>query len=89
MNEQDKKNIKQHNGREVNRANQDFQHVIGYSKSNDEYQLWTKCQGYWDNYIEVAEWTTVKWSKERKGIYLKFQQTKWSHQILWEIIKIS
>ena len=47
------KNSGQETRREVNRANQDFQYAIGYSKSNNECQLWVKCQGHWDNYIEL------------------------------------
>lgn len=65
-------------GREIIKTSQDFQHVIRYSKSNDECQLRTECQGHWDNYIEVAEWTTIEWPKERKGVCWKFQETKWS-----------
>ena len=64
-----KKDFGQQTGREVNKANQDFQHVIGYSKSNDEFQLWIECQENWDNNIETTEWAIVEWSKKGKGIY--------------------
>ena len=47
-------------GREVNRASQDFQHAIGYSKSNYECQILTECQRHWDKYIKILEWIMRK-----------------------------
>ena len=86
--EEDNFFFEQMTGREVNIAKQDFQHANWYYKSNYECQLWVKCQGHWDNYIEVVEWTIVEWPKKGKIIWWKSQQAKWSHKILWEIIEI-
>ena len=65
---EDDKSFHQQSRREINRAKQDFQHAIGYSKPNDECQLWVECQGHWDNNIEVAEWAIAEWPKKGKGV---------------------